>query len=39
MVVANLVSGLWNWLFLQNERMELTDFQHAGINSHKLKDD
>ena len=39
MCVANLVSGLWNWLYLQNEQMELTNFLHAGTNSHKLRDD
>ena len=34
-------SGLWSlkWLYLQNELMGLTYFLHAGINSHKLKDD
>ena len=39
MDVANLVSGFWNWLYLQNEQIELTDFLHAGTNSHQLKDD
>ena len=39
MSVANLVSGLKNWLYLKKELIELTDFLHAGTISHKLKDD
>ena len=37
MGMANLASGLWNWLYLKNELMELTDFLYAGANSYKLK--
>ena len=37
MGVTNLVSGLWNWLYFQNEQMELTCFLHAGTISHKIK--
>ena len=29
--VANLVSGIWNWLYLKSEEMELTNFLHAGL--------
>ena len=32
MSVTNLVSGLKNWLYLQNKQMELSDFLHAGTN-------
>ena len=35
----DLVSGLWNLLYLQNEQMELIDFLHAFTNSRKLKGD
>ena len=39
MGVASLVLGLWNWLYLKNEQMELTDFLQAGTNLDKLKGD
>ena len=39
MSVANVVSGLQNWLYLKKEEMELTDFLHAGTISQKLKGD
>ena len=39
MGMANLVSALWNWLYLKNEQIELTDFLHVGTNSWKLKGD
>ena len=35
MVVASLVTGLKNWLYLKNESMEWTDFLHGGANSGK----
>ena len=35
--VANLVSGLSNWLYLKNEDIELADFFRAGTNSCSLK--
>ena len=35
---ANLVCGSSNWLYLKNEKVELTDFLHASKNSHILKD-
>ena len=38
MGVANLVSGLWNLLYLKNKQMETTEFLHAGTDSRKLKD-
>ena len=28
-----------NWMYLNNEQMELTDFLHAGTNLRKLKGD
>ena len=36
---GNMVSGLWNWLYVKNEQMELTDFLHAGTNSCELEGD
>ena len=38
MGVSNLVSGLWNLLYLKNKQMETTEFLHAGTDSHKLKE-
>ena len=35
-VVPNLVCGLYNWLYLKNKQVELTDFLHDGPNSYKL---
>ena len=37
--MANLVSGLSNWLYRKSEPMELTDFCHAGTISSNLKGD
>ena len=37
MGVANLVTGLLNWLYLKNELMEWTNFLHTGANIGKLK--
>ena len=37
MGVANLVSGFWNWLYLQNEQMELTDLKDGFWNEHGQK--
>ena len=37
MVLSNLVSGLWNWLYLKNEQMDLTDFLHVDTDPQKLK--
>ena len=39
MGVANQFPGLWKWLYLKNEHMELPDYLLAGTNSHKLKCD
>ena len=39
MAVANLVSGLWNWVYLKNEQLESADFFQAGTILHKLKDE
>ena len=35
--VASLVMGLYNWLYLENELMEQTDFLHGDANSGKQK--
>ena len=37
MVLTNLVSGLWNWLYLKNEQMDLTDFFACWYRFTKIK--
>ena len=39
MGVASLVTGIKNWLYLENEQKEETDFLYAGTNSGKLNVD
>ena len=39
MGMAHQVSGLYYWLYLKYELMELTDFLHTDAISHKLKGD